>query len=234
MNPPSTLWTGRACWGADHNVAEPARENRYKSADPVATTPIILASASPRRRELLERVGIAIAVVPADVDETAHPGEPAIAYARRVALAKANTIAGREPDRWVVAADTVVEVDGDILGKAADEVEARAMLARLLGRTHRVTTAVAIIGPGSAAIEQQVTTAVTMRAAGDDELRGYVASGEWRGKAGAYAVQGMAAAFVTRVEGSITNVIGLPLAEVVCELARLGAAVPHYPSGDAA
>lgn len=181
---------------------------------------LVLASASPRRRELLERVGVAIEVDAADIDERLAPGEAPLTYVARVAAGKADAVAARHPGRWVLAADTIVEHDGVVLGKPADEDEARAMLRRLAGHTHRVTTAVALRGPASA--DRLVSTEVSMvdvpRVVADD----YVASGEWRGKAGGYAIQGMAAAFVREVRGSVTNVIGLPLAEVVALLGEHG------------
>jgi septum formation protein len=188
--------------------------------------PLTLASSSPRRRELLERVGYAIEVRAPDVDETQRPGEPPLDYVRRVAAAKAEAVAA---DGWVLAADTIVELDGEVLGKAADEAEARAMLGRLRGRVHRVTTAFALRGPRRH--DETVTTEVSMRDFGDDELADYVACGEWREKAGAYAVQGIAAALVGAVRGSITNVIGLPLAEVVVALEAAGAAAPRFTAG---
>jgi septum formation protein len=195
----------------------------------LAPGPITLASASPRRRELLERIGLAIDVLPADVDEAQRPGEPPVAYARRVADDKATAIAA-QVEGWVLAADTIVEIDGDVLGKAADADEARAMLRRLRGRTHRVTTAFALRGPGRAVLDA-VTSEVVMADFGDDDLEDYVACGEWRGKAGAYAVQGIGAALVAEVHGSISNVIGLPLREVVDALAAAGAAAPSFARG---
>lgn len=196
-----------------------------------AAARLVLASASPRRRELLARVGIEVDVVATDLDETPLPGEEAVASARRLAAAKAEAAGASLAWRWVLAADTVVEIDGVILGKAADEAEAGAMLRRLLGRTHRVTTAFSLRDPDGRRRDRHVTTEVDMRAAGDAEIAGYLASGEWRGKAGAYAVQGIAAVLVTAVRGSITNVVGLPLAEVVTLLQESGAATPDYRRG---
>jgi septum formation protein len=194
---------------------------------------LILASASPRRRELLARVGIDVEVVPADVDETSPPGEPAAACAVRLAGSKAHAVASRAPGRWVLAADTVVEIDGDLLAKPADPAEAAVMLRRLSGRTHRVVTGFALVGPsGAAPVLRAVTTEVDLRHIADRDVAGYVASGEWRGKAGGYAVQGIAAAFVVAIRGSITNVVGLPLAEVLVELERAGAAHPDLGRGD--
>jgi septum formation protein len=192
---------------------------------------LVLASASPRRRELLERIGVPIEVRPADIDESVHAGEAPLDYVRRVAAAKAAALA--TGGRWVLAADTIVEIDGAVLGKAADDAEATAMLRQLRGRTHRVTTAVALAGPGGR-WERLVTTEVAMVDAGDDVVADYVASGEWRGKAGAYAVQGIAAALVREVRGSITNVIGLPLAEVVELLREAGAPAPRFREGQPA
>jgi septum formation protein len=195
---------------------------------------LVLASASPRRKELLERVGVPIVVRPADVDETPHAGEAPLAYVARVAAAKTDAaLAGLEAEgraAWVLGADTVVEIDDRTLGKAADPAQALAMLRRLVGRAHRVSTAFCLRGPDGSA-DRVVTTEVIMRPALDAELADYVSAGEWQGKAGAYAVQGMAAALVTELHGSVTNVMGLPLAEVLEEMARLGAGGPRYVRG---
>ena len=192
---------------------------------------LVLASASPRRKEMLERIGVPLVVRPADVDETRAPGEPPLAYVIRVARAKADAAHGD----WILAADTIVELDGDVLGKAADADEARAMLARLRGRRHRVTTAWVLRGPATRLCDEGVvTTEVVMTDASDAELDDYVASGEWRGKAGAYAVQGIAAALVAEVHGSISNVIGLPLAEIAAALRRAHGPQPAYARGVAA
>lgn len=199
---------------------------------------LVLASASPRRRELLARVGIPLEVWPAEIDESARAGESALTYVSRVAAAKVDAVTAALPQRWILAADTVVEIDGAILGKAADSDEARAMLARLLGRVHRVSTAFSLRGPGAPgarlARDRTVTTEVWMRDATGSEIDDYVRAGEWRGKAGAYAIQGMAAALITEIRGSVTNVVGLPLAEVLDELVRAGAAGPRYQQGVAA
>jgi septum formation protein len=199
--------------------------------NPEEREPLVLASASPRRRDLLERVGVPIEVVPADVDESRRPSEPPIAYARRVAQSKAEEIARRMPGRWVLAADTVVEVDGEVLGKPSDADDAARMWRRLSGRSHQVITAFALRGPGDREVVREVATEVCFRAAGPDEIAAYLRAGEWRGKAGGYAAQGMAAAFVSAVRGSFTNVVGLPLVEVLEELVRAGAAAPDYDRG---
>lgn len=199
--------------------------------DPVDLVDLILASASPRRRELLERLGLRLEVAPAAVDETPHPGEKPIDYARRVAAAKCDAVAdGPAAGRGlaVLGADTTVVVEDAILGKPADDAEARAMLLRLAGRRHEVVTATTIRF-GDRRVERAVTTLVAMRALQPSEIDAYVASGEGRDKAGAYAVQGIAAAFVTDLRGSLTNVIGLPLAEVLADLLALGA-LPRYPA----
>ena len=193
----------------------------------MASATLILASASPRRRELLERVGLALEVRPADVDETPLPGEPPRAYVARVARAKAQAIA--RPGTWVLAADTTVTIDGAILGKAADGAEAAAMLRRLSGRVHEVITAFTLLG--DAARDEVVASEVAFVALDEPTIAAYVASGEWRGKAGAYAVQGIGAALVREVRGSVTNVIGLPLAEVLAALRATGGPAPDLARG---
>lgn len=197
------------------------------------TTDLILASASPRRRELLERIGLVLEVLPADLDESVQPGEAAGDYARRIAAAKCDAVAdGPAAGRAlpVLAADTTVVVDGDILGKPADDGEGRAMLARLAGRRHEVVTAYTLRF-GERRLGRAVTTLVSVRALQPAEIDAYVASGEGRDKAGGYAVQGIAAAFVTELRGSLTNVIGLPLAEVLADLQALGALRAYPPPG---
>jgi len=176
---------------------------------------IILASASPRRRRLLEEAGIPFEVRPADVVELTR-GDPA-AVAAENARRKADAVPG---DR-VLGADTVVAVDGDLLGKPKDAADARAMLVRLSGTTHRVITAVALRVAGRTRV-RTVETRVTMRALADEEIDAYVASGAGMGKAGGYAIQEGADRFVERLEGPYDNVVGLPIDAVRALLAETG------------
>jgi septum formation protein len=195
--------------------------------------PLLLASASPRRRELLERVGLAVEVHPANVDESVHDGESPESYVARIARAKA-TATVRRSEAWVLAADTTVTLDGAILGKAETPDEAIRMLRSLSGRTHRVLTAFVLVGErdGRVCMRQDlVTSEVVMVDFDAATLADYVASGEWRGKAGAYAIQGIGAALVAAVHGSVTNVVGLPLAEVIAALRDVGAPLPRFTSG---
>jgi septum formation protein len=191
---------------------------------------LVLASASPRRRELLERVGLRIEVRAADVDENPLAGEEPGAYVQRLAHDKARAVS-RAADEWVLAADTTVTIDGLILGKAETPEEAERMLRLLSGRSHYVMTGFAILGPDERVHEGRAVTSVRMRTLDDDTLADYVACGEWRGKAGAYAIQGIAAALVLEVEGSVTNVIGLPLAEVLAGLREVGGPQPQFAAG---
>lgn len=195
--------------------------------------PLLLASASPRRREMLERVGVPIEVRPADVDEEPLAGELPAAYVARVARDKALAVQ-RPPGQWVLAADTTVTIDGKILGKAATPDEATAMLQQLSGRVHQVITAFTIVGDRDDAPlhhDGSATTDVAMILMTPQTVADYVASGEWRGKAGAYAVQGIGAALVREIRGSVTNVIGLPLVEVLEALHVLGAPSARLASG---
>lgn len=178
----------------------------------------------------MQRVGLAFEVRPAEVDESWLPGETPHHYVTRVAALKLAAIAA--PEHWVLAADTTVTLDGRVLAKAADADEARAMLESLSGRGHEVLTAFALRGPGGHHAEL-VSTAVEMIDFSGELLEQYVASNEWEGKAGAYAIQGIGSALVARIRGSVTNVIGLPLAEVVTSLRRLGGPSPQLHRGAA-
>jgi septum formation protein len=182
---------------------------------------LVLASGSPRRRELLARLGLEPEVVPAAIDESPLPDEPPPLHALRVARAKAAAAAAGRPAAAVLAADTIVVVDGEILGKPHDRDEARAMLRRLSGRSHLVITAVALrFGKREASHVEQAH--VTFRPISHELLDWYVATGEADDKAGAYAIQGRAGAFVARLEGSYSGVMGLPLYELRELFARAG------------
>jgi septum formation protein len=188
-------------------------------------TELVLASASPRRLELLRLLGLEPRVDPAAIDESPRPGLAADQLAVELARDKARAVAARHPAAVVLGADTLVVVDGAPLGKPADERAARAMLERLSGRGHSVVTAVHLVPPRGAEAPElslRVATAVAFRALAPSEIERYVASGEWRDKAGGYAIQERAASFARAVIGSYTNVVGLPLAEVADELRRLG------------
>jgi septum formation protein len=161
-------------------------------------------------------------VVPAEIDETPLRGELPAAYAKRVAAAKAAVVAARHPGAFVLAADTVVACGRRILPKAEDEATARSCLTLLSGRRHRVLGAVELAAPDGRRSRRLVTTAVRFSRLTDEEIACYLASGEWQGKAGGYAIQGRAAAFVPAVTGSYSNVVGLPLAETAAMLRGLG------------
>lgn len=190
--------------------------------------PILLGSASPRRREILATLGLPIRVVSASVDEASRAGEGPAAYVDRIALAKLEAIA-RTADvagaGAVLVADTAVILGTTILGKPRDEADARAMIAALSGRDHEVWTRFAIAAPAAparAVHAETVRTKVVFRALADDEIDGYAASGEGLDKAGAYAIQGLGGFAVARIEGSYSNVVGLPACEVVAALRRAG------------
>ncbi len=187
---------------------------------------LILASASPRRRDLLARARLVFDVHPADIVEQALPGETAIDLARRLARAKALTVArrvGRFPRRLILGADTIVVLDGEVLGKPSDPAHAVETLTRLAGRRHRVVTAVAVATSDTLEVlESAVESDVVMRPVPEWEVREYVATGEPLDKAGAYAAQGRGRRFIERIEGSESNVIGLPLEETVALLREAG------------
>lgn len=192
-----------------------------------ASRPLVLGSASPRRREMIGWLGIPFVTRSADVDESARAGEPALSYLERVTAAKLDAVRALDLGGafGVLVADTmVVAPDGTILGKPADDEEAASMVERLAGATHEVSTRFALALAARSepvARARTLTTRVTFRAVGRDEARAYAATGEGRDKAGAYAVQGRAAAFIERLEGSYTCVVGLPLSEVVVALREL-------------
>jgi septum formation protein len=194
-----------------------------------AAHPLVLGSASPRRREMIAMLGVPFVVRTADVDESVRAGEPPHAYLERVTRAKLEAVRaglGAVEAAGVLVADTmVVAPDGAVLGKPRDDDDARAMIERLAGATHEVSTRFLLGGTrASDAVDhaQTVTTRVTFRAVTPGEARTYAATGEGRDKAGAYAVQGRASAFVERIDGSYSGVVGLPLCEVVVGMRALG------------
>ncbi|MFA5907411.1 MAG: Maf family protein [Vicinamibacterales bacterium] len=174
---------------------------------------IVLASRSPRRAELLAAAGISFEVLAADIDESVQPGEAPAAYVERLAIEKARAVLALRPGATVLGADTTVVADGLILGKPADELEAAGMLRRLRGRMHDVYTGVAVVSADGvrSAVEH---TRVWFAPMTDEDISWYVASGEPVDRAGAYAIQGLASRFIPRIEGSYTNVVGLPVALV--------------------
>jgi septum formation protein len=181
---------------------------------------LILASASPRRRELLSRAQIVFDVVHSGLDEVRDADESARDYALRMARDKARAVSERNPHRMVLAADTVVECGGVLLEKPADADDAARMLATLSGRTHTVVTAFALACRGRIVDSQAVTSRVTFRELTRDEIAAYIATGEPFDKAGAYGIQGIGGGFIAHVEGSRDNVMGLPVDEVIAALER--------------
>ena len=200
---------------------------------------IVLASASPRRQELLRNAGIQFTVQPADIDETPLAGESPRDCAERLAREKARAVFQSQPQNYVLGADTIVVIDDVILGKPSDATDAARMLRLLSGRTHAVITGVCLVRPnagsqklGSENWELRTdfertgseTTLVTMSKISDDEIRDYVTTGEPLDKAGAYAIQGVASRWIPRIEGDYSNVVGLPVSLVYTMLREQGAA----------
>lgn len=184
---------------------------------------LVLASASPRRLDLLRRIGIVPdAVDPPDIDETPKRGELPPALARRLAAEKARAVLPRHAGAFILAADTVVACGRRVLPKPETTAEARRCLALLSGRRHRVHSGVAVIAPDGRAVVRLVTTAVTFKRLSEIEIAAYLQSSEWAGKAGGYAIQGMAGALIRTVNGSCSNVVGLPLSETAAVLSGLG------------
>ncbi len=184
---------------------------------------LVLASASPRRRQLLAEAGYRCDVHPVDVDESRLPGEAPDRYVERVARLKADACARQLAGRTIVAADTAVVVDDDVFGKPADATDATRMLERLSGRAHRVMTGVVVIGRRQVSAVE--TTIVQFATLSSSDIVWYVASGEPMDKAGGYAIQGLASRFIPRIEGSYSNVVGLPIATLARLLEEAGTAV---------
>lgn len=195
------------------------------------TPHFILASASPRRLDLLAQVGLKPqAVVPASIDESPLKRESPRDLARRLSTVKATTVAAEHPEMLVLGADTVVACGRRILEKASDPDEAHRFLSTLSGRRHRVFGGVALVLADGRILSRVVETAVRFKRLSDEEIAAYLAGGEWRGKAGAYAIQGRAGAFVAAINGSYSNVVGLPLYETVGLLAGQGIIAPPVPA----
>jgi septum formation protein len=183
----------------------------------------ILASSSPRRLELLASIGLnPDHIMSPEVDETPLKGEGIRAYVKRIALLKAQAVHSQLPDAYVLAADTSVEMGRRILLKAENKEDARQMLKRYSGRRHKVYTAVCVISPTGKEVCRVLVTRISFKRLTEDEIEDYIASGEWEGKAGGYAIQGKAAKFIKFISGSYTNVVGLPLYETDCLLKGLG------------
>ncbi|HEX7759107.1 MAG TPA: nucleoside triphosphate pyrophosphatase [Caulobacteraceae bacterium] len=184
---------------------------------------LVLASASPRRLDLLAQAGVTPhAIDPADIDETPLKDETPRLAALRLAVGKARAAAARHPDAYVLAADTIVAVGRRMLGKPADEGEARRMLSLMSGRAHKVLTGVAVIAPGGREASRLSETRVTFKRLTVAEIEALIAGGEWRGAAGGYKIQGRAGAYVLALSGSYTGVVGLPLYETMNLLTGLG------------
>jgi septum formation protein len=184
---------------------------------------LILASRSPRRRTLLEQAGLKFTVLPSGVDESSIPVCAPGAYARKLAEAKTADVAAKHPDCWVIGADTIVVIDGNILGKPGSMEEARKMLVQLSGRTHQVITGFAIFCTAEAhRYSDAVTTQVTFKTLSHEEIEWYIQTNEPFDKAGAYAIQGIGTFLVRSIHGSYTNVVGLPVCEVVEHLIKQG------------
>ena len=190
---------------------------------------VVLASASPRRLDLLSQIGVRFEVRVPDIDESPMDGEEPTAYVRRLAKAKADAVTSA-PDELVIAADTTVDLESMIMGKPSDDHDARSMLRRLSGQTHRVHTGVALRLADQEVVDV-CTTSVTFVPLDEATIDWYVATGEPLGKAGSYALQGAGAALVSAVEGSVSNVIGLPLHLVVDLAGRLGGALLTAATG---
>jgi len=186
---------------------------------------LILASASPRRRDLLAQIGLQPRVVVAEIDEAPLPHELPAAHVGRLARAKAARVAAANPGAIVLAADTAVACGRRILPKADEEPQARACLALLSGRRHRVYGGICVLAPNGRIAERVVVTSVGFRRLTDADIERYIAAGEWQGKAGGYAIQGRAAAFVRSLNGSYTNVVGLDLHTAASLLRGVGMGV---------
>ncbi|MCA9483800.1 MAG: septum formation protein Maf [Nitrospina sp.] len=188
-------------------------------------TRLILASQSPRRRDLLEEAGVPFDVLPADIEEVTDPGLSPADNVTALAAAKARRVAEDRPGRFVLGADTIVVLDNEILGKPRDREDARAMLSRLAGNTHHVITGFAIVTPEGRVLTEAVTSSVTMKPVTAATIETYLDTGEPMDKAGAYAIQGQGNALIAGYEGSYHNIVGLPVEEVLTQLRGAGLSI---------
>lgn len=203
----------------DNKAASRSAEYTPPSGEDIQSTAmnqrLVLASASPRRQELLGQIGITPDTIdPADIPEIPEKGETALRFAARLAQEKAITVAARHPECFTLAADTVVTVGKRILGKADDDVQARQYLSLLSGRRHRVHTGMALILPDGKIRVKTVSSAVIFKHLSPHDINQYILSDEWKGKAGAYAIQGLGSLLVRQIQGSYSNIVGLPLFEL--------------------
>lgn len=191
---------------------------------------LVLASASPRRRELLLSIGLDFEVVPSRIEERRGKAEDPQTYVLRLSREKAEEVASRRPEAWVIGADTTVYIDDTILEKPSDPPDAARMLRMISGREHTVFTGITLLGPSASSRESRVvSTQVTMIGLTDEEIAWYVATGEPMDKAGAYAVQGVGAMFISSIRGNYTNVVGLPLS-VLFDMMRQAGIDPLKPA----
>lgn len=193
---------------------------------------VVLASQSPRRRELLSLIGVPHTVRPADIDESVHANEAPVPHAERLARTKASVVAELERDALVIGSDTIVVIDDEILGKPQDPEHATAMLRKLSGRTHTVVTAVAV-AHGSRLVSAVEQVVVTFRPLSDEAIADYITTGEPMDKAGAYGIQGYGATIVERIDGDFFSVMGLPLGKLVILCAELGVSYRFGPLSNA-
>ena len=204
-------------------------ENGKKAFLPPDGLELVLASGSPRRSDLLKQIGLENFLSDAaDVDETVKKPEVPKKYAARIALEKAETVKRRHPSRFVLAADTVVTCGTRILDKPGSKIQAEKCLRRLSGRSHNVLGAFVVIGENNQYVKRLVISSVTFKRLDEQEISNYLASEEWIGKAGGYAIQGRGAAFIKRIQGSYSNVVGLPIHEVYNVLKGLGFNYKEY------
>jgi len=200
-------------------MSSQSESNATKTDAPLVR--VVLASQSPRRRELLALIGVVHSVAPADIDESVHENEDPVAHAERLARTKATVIAARETDAVVIGSDTIVVIDGEILGKPDNVQHATEMLRKLSGRTHTVVTAVAV-ATGDRVLSGVENVAVTFRALTDAMIADYIRTGEPMDKAGSYGIQGFGATIVERIDGDFFAVMGLPLGRLIGLCADLG------------